>query len=86
MTATERDIVMEFLNSFELVFDQDWEFTKANFDPEMLKCFVSADGTFVNPKIGDESNNWGNRGHLLDAYRHLKVLMSYSSVAGLGSN
>ena len=33
---------------------------------------ISARGTFLRPDVGDESDNWANRGVLLAAYRELK--------------
>lgn len=35
---------------------------------------VSKDGTFLNPKVEDETEDWGNRGRLLELYRELKKL------------
>jgi hypothetical protein len=62
----------DFVGSFELVFDNDWEITKARIrDGD----YISTDGTFIEPKVEDESNNWGNRGALLTSYRRLRRLM-----------
>lgn len=33
---------------------------------------ISARGTFLRPDVGDECDNWANRGVLLAAYRELK--------------
>jgi hypothetical protein len=56
---------------FELVFDNDWEFT--------LHGISGIEGTFLNPRERgqpmteeDESNNWANRGALLSSFRQLK--------------
>lgn len=69
----------EFLNKaknlvtlFELVLDQDWEMTKSCLNDEL---FLSKDGTFLNPKVEDESNNWANRGSLLASYREFKEIL-----------
>lgn len=58
-----------FLNSFELVFHDDWEKTKVAIQSNN---YISDNGTFLDPCIEDEGNNWANRGGLLDAYRSLK--------------
>jgi hypothetical protein len=33
---------------------------------------IADNGTFVNPKVHDEVEDWGNRGRLLAAYRALR--------------
>ena len=58
-----------FLDSFELVFDNDWVKTKSCMEDS--EYFISAAGTFVHPQVDDESNNWANRGSLLEHYRDL---------------
>ena len=55
-----------------MVFDGDWEFTK---DAIANKYLIDSQGTFVKPSVDDESNNWGNRGSLLEAYRNLLSLL-----------
>ena len=65
--------VISFVESFELAFDHDWSTTKANLeDPSNL---IDDNGTFLQPLVGDESNNWGNRGSLLASYRDLLSCM-----------
>lgn len=67
------DAVADFVEHFELVFDADWEVTQANIrNSEFL---ISDRGTFIEPGVEDEGNNWGNRGSLLDSYRHLRALL-----------
>ena len=63
-----------FLDSFELVFDHDWDMTESCL--ENSEHYISTAGTFVRPMVHDESNNWGNRGALLADYRKLKDCMS----------
>lgn len=65
-----------FLSCFELVFDNDWECTLFKIKSEN---YISENGTFIEPCIDDESNNWANRGGLLAEYRHLKSLIEQSS-------
>ena len=36
---------------------------------------ISEDGTFVDPMVDDEDNNWANRGSLLKCYRDLVECM-----------
>jgi hypothetical protein len=70
------NIIGDFVRSFELVFDNDWDFTKSSISDEY---FIAKGGTFINPKVSDESNNSANRGSLLDSYRRLiKVLDKYN--------
>ena len=33
---------------------------------------IADDGTFIQPKVEDETEDWGNRGWLLAAYRALR--------------
>lgn len=76
-----------FIDAFENVFDTDWAYTKemlgvyngTNEQRESEKkgdddiiYIISPDGTFLNPKVDDETENWGYRGELLAAYRQLK--------------
>ncbi|HEU0141644.1 MAG TPA: hypothetical protein VFQ79_18115 [Bryobacteraceae bacterium] len=64
--------VLHFVETFTLVFDHDWDMTKGIItDP----WYISPSGTFINPKVTDESNNWANRGALLNAYRNLLALL-----------
>ncbi len=67
-----------FVTMFELVFDHDWTTTKAILDdPEH---FIESDGTFIQPKVHDEDNNWANRGSLLAAYRKLLSCMEQCDI------
>ena len=85
-------ILREFLESFEEVFDRDWDYTKEMLgisdedeteeQKEALQkvgletiYVISPDGTFINPKVDDEIEDWGNRGKLLETYRKLKKLI-----------
>ena len=61
--------VEAFAGMFELVFDNDWPTTQVNIgDPTHL---IEDRGTFLQPLVEDESDNWANRGALLGAYREL---------------
>ena len=66
------EAISGFVTNFESVFDNDWEFTKGTIGSEFL---IEADGTFINPGVADESNNWVNRRSLLRSYRRLLEVM-----------
>ena len=83
--------IIKFLDAFEQVFDKDWEYTKEKLgiidNPDDQKrnsfdlgletiYFISPDGTFINPKVEDEVNDWGYRASLLNEYRKLRKLLS----------
>ena len=83
----EPDLIREFLDAFEEVFDRDWNYTKQmlgirNETEEQKRTaaasgmqtipIVAEDGTFVHPKVKDEVEDWGNRARLLAAYRALR--------------
>jgi hypothetical protein len=85
------DKVREFLDAFEEVFDRDWSYTKemlgirgvtqeqkrasAEFGLEIIPI-IADDGTFIDPKVEDEVEDWGNRARLLAAYRALRQELS----------
>lgn len=71
------EAISKFITSFELVFDNDWEMTKGCISNDTL---IGDNGTFIHPDVSDESNNWWNRGGLLDAYRHLLEVMDKNSI------
>lgn len=63
----------DFMRCFETVFgDPDWPVTLDNMQSEYL---IHPNGTFLEPGVADESNNWHNRGSLLAAYRRLLATM-----------
>ena len=58
--------IQDFLWAFELVFDNDWDYTKLSILDEYL---ISDKGTFINPFPGEhftggEGDNWANRSAL----------------------
>jgi hypothetical protein len=74
--------VARFLGAFELVFDQDWDFTKGTIcdDKEYRECFIAEKGTFLDPFPGEhftggQGDNWANRSFLLSRYRELRAFM-----------
>ena len=62
-----------FVSMFELVFDLDWSMTQVCI--ENSEYLIDDKGTFLQPLVDDESNNWANRGALLETYRHLLQCM-----------
>ncbi len=75
------------MHAIEEVFDKDWAYTEQMLgirhetEAQKVACaelgleaipFIAEDGTFVRPKVEDETEDWGNRGRLLAAYRALK--------------
>jgi hypothetical protein len=68
-------LVADFIFGTEAIFDWDWEHTKTCLDSEYMQYYISPDGNFLNPKIDDEGNNWGNRPAFLNSYRKLKLFM-----------
>jgi len=80
--------VEEFLSAFEEVFDKDWSYTKemlgirAETQQQKQKVaelgletipIIAETGTFIHPKVDDETEDWGNRARLLAAYRALSA-------------
>jgi len=62
-------LISDFLTAFDVIFNIDWEHTKMCLEDS--QHFISPTGTFVEPRVDDESNNWGNRPFLLETYRKL---------------
>ncbi len=80
----------EFLDAFEVVFGDDWSYTKEMLgiqeETEAQKKaalemgletidIISENGNFIKPGIEDETEDWGARGILLSKYRALKELL-----------
>ena len=74
-----KNLLTEFMSSFELVFGHDWEFSQGCLRDDS-QHFIARGGTFLNPGVDDESNNWANRGHLLDVYRRLVAEMKKAGI------
>lgn len=62
-------LISDFMISFDLVFDNDWDHTKSCL--EKSQYYIEGQGTFIKPLVQDEGNNWSNRGYLLTSYRNL---------------
>ena len=91
MNSNLNNSIVKFLDLFEEVFDRDWEYSKAMMgirdETEEQKRtaremglesieIISSDGTFINPKVEDEIEDWGNRGALLRECRKLKEILN----------
>ena len=83
----DRAKIQHFMKCFEEVFHEDWAHSKgmmgiqdesAEQQAELAKVglesihMIEPDGTFLEPKVDDEIEDWGSRGALLAAYRNLK--------------
>ncbi|MHB8122929.1 MAG: toll/interleukin-1 receptor domain-containing protein [Desulfuromonadaceae bacterium] len=73
-------LLSDFLLSFRLVFEDDWEHTKSSLTDDWMPIFIYENGTFLNPRVTDESNNWSNRGGLLDSYRSLLEFIAVNKI------
>lgn len=78
------DVLRELVESLELVFHYDWEYSAGRLDPDDVRFYIAPSGTFLHPfpdlsvRDGEgelvvaESNNWANRGSFLAAYRRAR--------------
>ena len=74
MDDTEQ-VLQDFLDLLYLVLHNDWEYSRERCtDP----LFIDPQGTFVEPDVDDESNNWANRGALLWAWRRLTAHVEWT--------
>jgi hypothetical protein len=71
--------VVAFVDAFTLVFHCDWDTTKDCIvdatERKVDDVWFGKNGTFAYPTMFDVSNNWCNRGHLLDSYSKLLKLL-----------
>lgn len=73
-------LISDFLVSFRLVFEDDWEHTKISLSEQWVDIFIAAGGTFLAPRVNDESSNWSNRGGLLNSYRRLVEFIELNKI------
>lgn len=69
------ELIQEFIDSFQLVFDYDWNYTKDSINDFYL---ISEKGSFLNPfpgkfYCGGKGDNWANRSSFLSCYRKFKA-------------
>jgi hypothetical protein len=74
--------VAEFTRAFEQVFHHDWPYTLAMLLP--ANGMIAEDGTFLEPRVADEVEDWGYRAMLLERYRKLKALTDARGIVGPG--
>ena len=61
--------MLRFVGAFQIVFQHDWDYTLIMIGDE------EEGPTFLAPGLEDESEDWGARGALLEAHRHLLKVM-----------
>ncbi|MEK6233608.1 MAG: hypothetical protein N2C14_02765 [Planctomycetales bacterium] len=61
--------VAEFAWSVEELFDRDWQYTEHMFPA------IGDGGTFLDPNLDDEAEDWGNRAIFLERFRKLRRVM-----------
>jgi hypothetical protein len=64
----------ELTQGLYLVFENDWHHTRSMIEDDR-GIFIKRTGTFLNPKVTDESNDWANRSSLLNTYRRAVELL-----------
>ena len=74
----QHELLQEFLDTFFLVFEDDWKFTLDWLLSDMRKYVIATKGTFLTPQVDDPSDNWANRGHLLDVWQRLCAYAEWS--------
>lgn len=77
----------EFTWAFEQVFHHDWAYARAMLLP--ANGMIAPDGTFLEPRVEDEVDDWGYRAMLLQRYRKLRALMEargITPVRGFGES
>jgi len=77
MTTDERHVINALLDTLSAVLHNDWEYTTAQLDCRPFPSVLAPTGTFLAPAVEDESNNWGNRGAFLAAWRTACTLMQW---------
>jgi hypothetical protein len=68
-------VLQDFLDLFYLVFHDEWEYTRGRCTDSL---YIAPAGTFVEPRVDDEDNNWANRGAMLGAWRRLTAQVEWT--------
>jgi hypothetical protein len=68
-----RAAIAEFVWAFEMVFHHDWRYAQSMLLP--FNGMIAEGGTFIEPRVEDEEEDWGFRAILLEKYRKLKGVM-----------
>lgn len=77
--AFER-LVMHFLGGTEAIFEMDWQHTRSCLEGDNMQYYIDSNGSFLNPNVPDEGNNWANRVGYLEAYRKLQSFVSQHGI------
>lgn len=69
-----------FLYYCELIFGNDWDFTKANLHPDSICPVIQPNGTLLDPDpdqpwVGGKGCNWHNLAGFLASYRELRAYL-----------
>lgn len=82
MADTELETALaKFAYAFEQVFHHDWDYTLGAITGA---GWIAEDGTFLEPKVADEMDDWNHRGTLLEAYRELQAVMKRPGIKPVG--
>jgi len=73
------DALTELVWAFEMVFHHDWDYAQVMLNP--FNGMIGEGGTFLEPRVADEQEDWGNRAMLLERYRRLKAVMAERGLA-----
>ena len=68
-----QDALREFTWAFEMVFHHDWDYAQVMLWP--VNEMIGEGGTFLEPRVASEGEDWGYRAILLERYRKLRALM-----------
>ncbi|HHF3228373.1 TPA: TIR domain-containing protein [Vibrio alginolyticus] len=71
-------LISRFMVAFHTVFELDWEHTKLCIEDSQY--YINQNGSFIEPQVADEENNWANRAHLLASYRELVEYISVNKI------
>jgi hypothetical protein len=74
MDDTE-EVLQTFLDLLYLLFHDDWEHARDRCADPL--CIDPA-GTFLDPRVDDDANNWANRGAFLWAWRRLTAHVEWT--------
>ena len=73
------ETLYKFLESFEVVFDEDWGHTRDCLSPENIDGHIGGPaGTLLTPAVADVRSigtNWSNHRALLESYARLIELL-----------
>ena len=71
--------IAEFLGAFEVVFHEDWPYSKEHLRYNIDRI-IPPDDTFIRSSLDPERVNWGARAALLQSYERLRSVMTRRGV------